>query len=73
MNQETTKNPLLQIIEELEGHKEVIQDQAQEITCYCSLQGELEFQAEEIEKQLEILKSILTATNAMGIAPGEAK
>ena len=67
-NQETTKNPILEIIEELEGHKEVILDQAQEITCYCSVQGELEFQAEQIGEQVEALKIIVNAVN-----PGEAK
>jgi regulator of RNase E activity RraB len=67
-NQETTKNPILEIIEELEGHKEEIENQAQEVICVCNVQGELEFQAEEIEKQLEALKSIVNAVN-----PGEAK
>tara|TARA_R100000781_G_C4076280_1_gene126190 strand:- start:1237 stop:1446 length:210 start_codon:yes stop_codon:yes gene_type:complete len=67
-SQETTKNPLLDIIEELEGHKEEIENQAQEVICVCNVQEELEYQVEKIGEQLEALKSIVNAVN-----PGEAK
>ena len=67
-SQEPIKNPLLEIIEELEGHKEEIENQAQEVICVCNVQEELEYQVEKIGEQLEALKSIVNAVN-----PGEAK
>ena len=39
-DQKTTKTTLtlLEIIEELEGHKEEIENQAQEVICVCNVQ-----------------------------------
>ena len=60
-DQKTTKTTLtlLEIIEELEGHKEEIENQEQEVICVCNVQGELEFQAEQIGEHLEALKTIV--------------